>query len=517
MRTTAIALALLLAAAGGLTAQQPYTLLAPPADTLRLSLDDALGLTDSVNQDLLAVRQQLRRATAQRKEARSGYLPQLNGSITYTRTIETQFSALASGDSSGSVQCAQFTPNPGLPLESRVDSLESAVECLSGSSGSFSFGNGRLPFGQPNTWNFGLGLTQTLFNANLNGRAKSADANQRAAVLQVDQRRAQSLLDVATAYYEATLSDRLLAIAESALVQTERTLKETELSKEVGRSAEFDVLRARVARDNAKTPLLERIVQRDQAYLRLKVLLTIPPDTPLDLSTPLQAVDELPPILQAVQAAYDSAAALRTVVKAAEEQVRLNDGLVQAAKGERIPSLSAGSNYARIGFGSQAFPDLNDFVSDWNVNVAVQVPLFTGGRLLGRQTAAEASRDESTIRLKQVQLNTVRDNRLAVELLEAARAALEGTTQTVEQAQRAYDIGELRYREGISTQTDLTQARLQLQQAEANRAQALRTLQIARVRVALLGALPLGTGDAALALLGVGGTTTVNTTIGAGR
>ncbi len=55
----------------------------------------------------------------------------------------------------------------------------------------------------------------------------------------------------------------------------------------------------------------------------------------------------------------------------------------------------------------------------------------------------------------------------------------------------AYEIAELRYREGLSTQLELSDARLLLQQAQANRAQAARDVQVARVRLALLPDLPL--------------------------
>jgi hypothetical protein len=75
--------------------------------------------------------------------------------------------------------------------------------------------------------------------------------------------------------------------------------------------------------------------------------------------------------------------------------------------------------------------------------------------------------------------------------LAAARAAWEASGSTVGQAQRAYEIAELRYREGLSTQLELSDARLLLQQAEVNRAQAARDLQLARVRLALLPELPL--------------------------
>ena len=61
---------------------------------------------------------------------------------------------------------------------------------------------------------------------------------------------------------------------------------------------------------------------------------------------------------------------------------------------------------------------------------------------------------------------------------------------TVQQAERAYQIAELRNREGLSTQLELSDSRLSLQVAQANRAQAARDVQVARARVALLPSLP---------------------------
>jgi len=90
----------------------------------------------------------------------------------------------------------------------------------------------------------------------------------------------------------------------------------------------------------------------------------------------------------------------------------------------------------------------------------------------------------------------------ALAELTAARAAFDASAGTIEQAQRAYEIAEVRFRAGVSTQLELTDARLLLQQAEANRAQAARDLQVARARVALLPDLPLGAASATGAAAG---------------
>jgi outer membrane protein TolC len=101
--------------------------------------------------------------------------------------------------------------------------------------------------------------------------------------------------------------------------------------------------------------------------------------------------------------------------------------------------------------------------------------------------------------LQQVKELAALDTQSASTELLAARAVWEASSGTVQQATRAYEIADVRYRNGVSTQLELTDSRLLLQQAEANRAVAARDLQVARARVALLPDLPLSATAAAAA------------------
>jgi len=104
---------------------------------------------------------------------------------------------------------------------------------------------------------------------------------------------------------------------------------------------------------------------------------------------------------------------------------------------------------------------------------------------------ARANLSQAELRLRQSRELAEVDARSAFIQLEAAQAGWEASAGTVEQAARAYQIAELRYREGISTQTELLDSRIQLQEAQASRARAARDLQVAKVRLALLPALPI--------------------------
>jgi outer membrane protein TolC len=88
----------------------------------------------------------------------------------------------------------------------------------------------------------------------------------------------------------------------------------------------------------------------------------------------------------------------------------------------------------------------------------------------------------------------VLDARTSAAKLAEAEATWQASVGTAEQAQRAYAIAEVRFREGISTQLELSETRVQLQQALANRARAARDLQVARTRLMLLRDLPLSSG-----------------------
>jgi outer membrane protein TolC len=126
----------------------------------------------------------------------------------------------------------------------------------------------------------------------------------------------------------------------------------------------------------------------------------------------------------------------------------------------------------------------------------MSVPLLTGGRQRGDELVAQAELDQSRLQQRQTEELAALDTRSAWAELLAARAAWESTAGTVQQADRAFEIANVRYGAGVSTQLELSDARLQRQQAQANRALAARDLQVARARVALLPDLPIGNGIA---------------------
>jgi outer membrane protein TolC len=486
----------------------------------RLSLDEALDLAERGSESVGIARADVDRARGDRRRARSGYFPQLTGSASYQRALRSQFSVLEADDSASTEparECDRFVAQPGLSVEERLGALESSVECSSAANPFASLRN--LPFGRENTYRLGLSATQNLFTGGrLGGLSQSADAGVRSAQLGLTSVQAQTLFDVTQAYYDATLGDRLVAIAEATLQQADTTLTQAQLAKNVGNQSEFELLRARVTRDNQRPVVIQRRADRDLAYIRLRQLLDVDLTQPLELTTALgdSTLVGAEKLAAIVPEQGDTAVERRVVVRQAVEAVTSQEGQLRVARSQRLPQLTLSSDFADLAYPSSGSPVGTDYISDWSVSVALTLPLFTGGRIKGEVESARANVEQAELRLKQTRERAQLDARTAQLQLDAAAVAWEASAGTEEQAARAYQIAELRYREGISTQTELNDIRIQLAQAQSTRARAARDLQLARIRLALLPALPLASASAATSAASGNGVTTAAPTGTAG-
>ncbi|MGH7688238.1 MAG: TolC family protein, partial [Gemmatimonadaceae bacterium] len=341
----------------------------------------------------------------------------------------------------------------------------------------------------------GLSVSQNLFTwGRLTGQRTAAEAGQQVAGIELTAQRAQLALDVTQAYYDAELAQQLVAIADSTLAQTSELLRQTQVARQVGNASEFDLLKAQVTRDNQRPQLLQAQTNRDVALLNLKRMLELPLDDSITLTTPIENAPV--PSLTGIATATtpDTAAARRAAVREAEQNLRAEQGLLSVARAERYPAIALTSGYQRLYFPQNTFPTWSNFRENWTVGVSAQVSLFSGGHTRGDEMIAQANVQQARAQLDQTRRYASLDARVALRQLEQAEAAWQASAGTSEQAQKAYSIDQVRYREGLSTQTDLAQSRLLLQQASANRAQAARDLAVARVRLALLRDLPLQQG-----------------------
>jgi outer membrane protein TolC len=432
------------------------------------------------------------RAEGARELARSARLPQLDGSASYDRALKSEFEGLFD---STATPCTPLQVDVTAPLEDRVAELERAYDCPP-SGGIFGGGDDiDLPFGRANTFRLGLLFSQTLYSGGrIGAQERQAGIRRDSARLGVTSARAQTLLDVSEAFYDAAMADRLVQIAEETYAQADRSLAQARAQHQAGRVSEFELLRAQVARDTLQPSVVRARAGREIGYLRLRQLLELPLDTPVALQAALEDPALPPPPRFAPQIAEAEAGLPMpervTVAQTANDvQVAAED--VTIARSQRKPFVSINSNYGLVAYPSSV-PAFDDWRTNWTVGAAVTLPILNGGRIRADEAIARAGVTEAEARLRLTRELAALDAESARQELLAARAEWQASGATIQQAARAYEIAELRYREGLSTQLELSDSRLLLAESEVTRARAARDLQVQRIRLALLPELPLG-------------------------
>ena len=472
MKRLLVAAVMVAAYASGASAQTPA-----PADTLVLSLEEALALAAERSEEVLLARSQVEIARAQVKETRAGALPQIEANLGYTRTFASQF------DTGGFElpDSLNFEPDSTAPLEDRVKYLEENAANAGLSGLGLLFGN--LPFGQENTYVATISGSQLLFSGGRTGAALSIAKNFReASEFQLTEELAEIELQVRRAYFRALFAQELERISEAAVAQAEQFLAQERLRERTGAASELDVLRADVALANLRPQLVQARNNAETAMLELKRLLNIPASQPLKLTTPL----DIPAAERLARAdtATDDMLGRRASIAAAERAVRMRELAVRIARGAFFPEVRVGMNYGSTVFPIETFGFAGqEWRKDWNATLMVAVPIFDGLRRNAQVDLARVELNQARLNLARLREGVHLQYQQAAGERQRAAATIDARQQTVAQAQRVHDLTVLRYDRGLATQLEVTDSRLALLQARTNLAQALSDYYIAEATV----------------------------------
>lgn len=418
---------------------------APPApDTLRLTLDGAVGRALANAEEIRIADAQIRQAGGRVKEALSPALPQINGSLIYGR----QFASI----------------------------FQSAVPDTSAIAGLFK----NSPFGSAHTWTAEITGSQLLWSGGRVGAGlHAAHAYGRSVRASRAEVASQLSYQVERAYLEAVVARRTLDITRAGLEQSRAHLREVQLANKEGSRSEYDLIRAQVDAANQEPPVVAAANATELALLELKRLVDVPLEQPVTLETPLTSDGEMVPVLDESAHLADDDGSRRAALAQAEADVEGRRQLVKVEQAARWPQLTLSGTLQQQAFPHAGRPELDQFRRNLNASVKLEFPLFLGlktfgavQRATGELQQAEAARDQLR---EQVQIDAER-SRQEVRRTLAELVARRGTAAL---AARAHHLANVRYTNGLATQLEVTDARVQQQTAEIQQVKALKDYRLA--------------------------------------
>lgn len=335
--------------------------------------------------------------------------------------------------------------------------------------------------GAPNGFNTTAQVTQILFNAAV---FKAISASERYSQISIEQYKAtvsKSLLATEKAFYGALLAKEFYEVTKASLANGEANLDNVRIFLKQGLVAEFDEMRASVGVENIRPIVIQAEATKLTAYNGLK--LAMGKDIKEDISVE-GTLDYTPEKLPSEQEMYDMVINSNYDLKSLEMQMNVSKDMVALKETEYYPTVAAFANYQYLGAGNN-LGSMNTAQSS-AVGIQVQMSLFNGFGTQARVQQAEI--DAKTLASQQDLLRQsllLQSNSLQLQIRSAEQRIL-GQQKNVEQAERAYEISNIRYKSGLGSQIEISDSDVALRQARLNKVQAIHDYKVAVAELKVL-------------------------------
>ena len=271
------------------------------------------------------------------------------------------------------------------------------------------------------------------------------------------------------AFYDALLTGALVRVAEDSVRTFERTRRDAQYLFDAGVITNFEVLRAQTELNARQADLVSARNAARLAKANLRRILGLPQNTAVRVDPDLDWLPFTPELDELVARAMRSRPEIQAMMKGIEA-ARQN---VRRTRGQYLPRVGANAEYAATHGGGPTIPD------GWQISVAGEIDLFTGGRRRYDTKEAQAVLRSREHQLADLERLVELDVNQAHIQIQDAMAQIQSQRGTVELAREGMRLAELRFKENVGTQAETLDAELALTGAETHLVQALRDYAVA--------------------------------------
>ena len=147
------------------------------------------------------------------------------------------------------------------------------------------------------------------------------------------------------------------------------------------------------------------------------------------------------------------------------------------------PFVDLGAN---VGVKDNYVPNVNDPTFNYNAGISLHVPIYNGGRTKQQIKLAETNVKQSELAIESLNNNYKKDISQALIDIQSNLDRIKNTEGQIEQNRTALDITGSRFKNGVATNLDLTNASTNLQRAQFTRLQYEYQLCLAKLQLANL-------------------------------
>ncbi len=320
-----------------------------------------------------------------------------------------------------------------------------------------------------------VSASQSLFNFQSIQRFRAARSAAEAAELSYADTLDVITLTVGNAYLRIIEAASQIEASEAQVRNAQAIYDQAVADLHAGTSPKIDVTRSAVQLHSEQFNLSVARNNFQIAKLNLGRAIGLPLGQPFELAESLPYSDLEPPTVdEALKSAYSS----RSDLRAAQASVQAAQKNLSAARGERYPVVAVSGDYGAQGF------TLGHSHGVFGFQAAVSVPIFTGERIKGDVTIAEAVLHQRKAEAENLRGQIDYDVRTAYLNLQAAKEQVTVAKQNVDLANENLDRSRERFAAGVADSVEVVQAQQSLASANEQYIVSLYTHNLAKLELA---------------------------------
>jgi outer membrane protein TolC len=292
-------------------------------------------------------------------------------------------------------------------------------------------------------------VSQTLFSFESIQRFRAARTAEQAAQLTYQDTLDAVTLTVGNAYLHVIEADSRIQ-AQQAQVRNAQALYDQALDEvQAGTAPRIEATRTEVQLHTEQYDLSVVRNNFELAKLTLGRAIGLPLGQQFELADQVPYSDINPPTVEdALNVAYKSRSDFRTALDSEKSAAQT----LSAARGERYPVVAVNGDYGDIG------RTLGQSHGDFTFQAGISVPIFTGGRIKGDITQAEAELQQRKAEAENVRGQIDYDVRAAFLNLNAAKEQVAVAKQNVDLANDNLARSKDRFTSGVTDSVEVVQA-----------------------------------------------------------
>lgn len=324
-----------------------------------------------------------------------------------------------------------------------------------------------------------ISAVQPLFNPQAFPTMQYSRLQEEEKLLELKATKIGTQASVKQTYLQILVLQERINLQHESINRNLRVLRDAKSLFFQGKGLRVDTLRAYTAVRNLEPDLLKLTSAVHNNKLQLKALIGIDSLQEIHLTDSLFLPDE--GTIPSIEEVYERAKNNNPVYQAIRLQEQLDEQQLHIASSAKLPTISAVAQY-------QLQSQTNDFEygnayypSSSFIGLQLSVPLFTGLSNQAKVKQAKISQEQTSLRSDYAFQQLRASVHQVVAESHESLARLQTATDVRETAQLSYDIIQYRYKKGVASRLELTDAELELSTAQSNYLEAVYDYLSARI------------------------------------